>query len=90
MRKSYLKWGLISGAILIFLNLIFYALSGFEMDMSSTGEVFGYSAMIISLLLIFAGIRNYRDKKQNGKISFGKGLALGTMISVVAAVIPGI
>lgn len=54
------------------------------------GELTGYGSIVLSLLLIIAAIKNYRDKKNGGMISFGEAFGLGSEISGIAAVIFGI
>ena len=43
--------------------------------------------MIISLSMIFFGIRQYRERHLGGKISFGKAFKVGFLIALVASVI---
>jgi len=49
-------------------------------------EIFGYTIMVISLSLIFVGVKSYRDKQLNGSIRFGRALAMGLLIALVAGV----
>jgi len=42
--------------------------------------------MIVALSTIFIGIKNYRDKEQNGIISFAKAFQVGLLITLVASV----
>lgn len=84
MKTTVLKFGLYSlltATALFTIALIF----GKEFDYSAQ-EVFGYSAMAISLIFVFFGIRHYRDRENNGTISFGKALGIGMLISLFAAV----
>lgn len=39
--------------------------------------------MIASLSFIFFGIKHYRDKVNNGAVSFGKALVIGLLISAL-------
>ena len=47
----------------------------------------GYASMLISFSLVFVGIRNYRDKYNEGVISFGKAFKIGIMIVLIASTI---
>lgn len=83
MRKTVLTFGLMSGvlAAALMVATIPFVLSH-EMK---RGEVIGYTGIVLSSLLIFFGVRSYRDKTGGGRLSFGRGLAVGALISVVSA-----
>lgn len=49
--------------------------------------IIGFSAMAVAFSFIFVGIKNYRDKQNDGAITFGKGFLLGLMISLIASTI---
>ncbi|MEY8868513.1 DUF4199 domain-containing protein [Meridianimaribacter flavus] len=81
MKKTVLKYGgygLITAAVLFFLALTF----GKNLSYSAQ-EVIGYTSMIASLSFIFFGIKHYRDKVNNGAVSFGKALVIGLLISAL-------
>jgi hypothetical protein len=82
MKKTVLTFGLISGAIsaaLMFATLPFIDRIGFD-----KGAVIGYTAMIISFLLVFFGIRSYRENIGGGTISFGRAFVVGILITVIS------
>jgi hypothetical protein len=89
MKAIVIKYGLISASIIIFISLGHYILTGGEMNFE-LGEVIGYSSMIISMVAVYFGIRNYRDNHLQGEISFGKAFAVGAAISCVAGLIFGV
>jgi hypothetical protein len=47
--------------------------------------VLGYTGMLVAFSMIFVGIKNYRDKYNNGVITFGKAFRIGLYISLVAS-----
>jgi hypothetical protein len=47
--------------------------------------VIGYTSMVLAFLLIFFGVRSYRDNVAGGQVGFGRALAVGLLISVVAS-----
>jgi hypothetical protein len=84
MRKTVLTFGLISGAILSIMMLAtlpFMDSIGFD-----RAEVIGYTTMIVAFLLIFFGIRSYRDNVAGGSVGFGRAFAVGALIAVVASI----
>jgi len=56
----------------------------------STQEVLGYVSMVLALSFVFIGIKQYRDKENDGKVSFKKALLIGVLISLITALAFGI
>jgi hypothetical protein len=84
MRKIVLTFGLIAGGILSIMMLAtlpFLDSIGFD-----RGEVIGYTTMVLAFLLIFFGVRSYRDNVAGGFVSFGRAFSVGALIAVVASV----
>ena len=84
MKRTIWTFGLISGAILSVMMLItlpFQDAIGFD-----RGAVIGYSTMVLAGLLIFFGIRSYRDNVAGGRVSFGRALAIGSLIVLISSV----
>ena len=84
MKKTVLTFGLISGFIMIAMMTISLLLSdriGFGHNL-----VLGYTILVLGSLLIFFGIRSYRENIGGGQISFGRAFAVGILITVVASV----
>lgn len=83
MKKTVLVYGLISGAIMSLIMLLtvpFMDRIGFEY-----GAVIGYTSMVLAFLLVFFGIRSYRDNVAGGSVGFGRALAVGLLISVISS-----
>ncbi len=88
MKRTILTWGLIAGVVSISMMLAtmpFVDRVGFDY-----GMVLGYTALVLSALLIFPGVRSYRDNVAGGKMTFGRGFLVGLGIALVAAVCYGI
>jgi Protein of unknown function (DUF4199) len=82
MKKTVLTFGLISGAIsaaLMLATMPFVYKIGFDY-----GMLVGYTAMVLAFLLVFFGIRSYRDNVLNGYISFKKGFVVGILITLIS------
>jgi hypothetical protein len=84
MKKIVLTFGLIAGAILSAMMLVTFAFWG-SIDFDSS-EIIGYTSMVVAFLLIFFGVRAYRDNVAGGTVSFGRAFKVGALIAVVAAV----
>jgi uncharacterized protein DUF4199 len=84
MKKNILTFGLISGAIsslLMVATVPFADRIGFD-----KGAVIGYTAIVLSFLLVFFGIRSYRDNVGNGQITFTGAFAVGISITLISCV----
>ncbi len=84
MKKTVLTFGLIGGLIISVLMGGSLALS----DRIGTGHsmALGYTIMVASFLLIYFGIRSYRDNVLSGRISFGRAFACGILITLITTV----
>jgi Protein of unknown function (DUF4199) len=84
MKKTVWTFGLLSGGILsamMLLTMPFADAIGYD-----RGLVIGYTTMVLAFLLTFFGVRSYRDNVAGGTIRFGRALAVGALITLVASV----
>ena len=83
MQKIVLRFGLASGALLIAMASVMMplCLNG-TIDIHNS-EILGYSSMVLAFLLVFFGIRSYRDNVAGGTIGFGKAFQVGILITLV-------
>ena len=84
MKKTVWTFGLISGALLSAMmaaTIPFQGEDGFDHSL-----VVGYATMVLSFLLIYFGIRSYRDNVGGGTVGFRRALAVGALIGVLGAV----
>lgn len=84
MKNTVITFGLISGVIIVTLMFATIPLQNNE-ALRGTGELIGYTTMVISLSMIFFGIKSYRDRTLNGVITFGRGLQVGLLITIIAS-----
>lgn len=87
MKRIVLRYGLASGAILlaiagVMLPLCLNGIIGFDQ-----GELVGFSTMILAFLMVFFGIRSYRDNVAGGAIGFGKAFQVGILITLITCAI---
>ena len=83
MKKTVLTFGLISGAIsaaMMLATLPFADKIGWD-----KGEILGYTTIVLSALLVFFGVRSYRENVGGGRLTFGRGFAVGILITLISS-----
>src|SRR5688500_5815969 len=83
MKKTVWTFGLIAGAVMsamMLINIPFAERIGF-----GTAEIIGYTTIVAAFLLIFFGIKSYRDNHAGKSISFGRAFVVGALINVIAS-----
>jgi len=81
MRKIVLRFGLAAGTILVAMIMTpLFLHRNVDFDHS---EVLGYSSMVLSFLLVFFGVRSYRNTVASGAIGFGKAFQVGILITLI-------
>lgn len=85
MFKIATVYGAISGLIIIAVMTAGIAMSDGEKTASSS-MVFGYLVMLLTLSMIFVGVKRYRDRDLGGVIKFAPAFGLGLAIAAVAGV----
>lgn len=87
MKKIVLTFGLISGCIISAMTAIMLPLcmnGTIDMDKS---EIIGYSSMVLAFLLVFFGIRSYRENIGGGTITFGRAFKVGILITLITCAV---
>lgn len=82
MKQVIWKYGIFAGvilAVLMFLTIPFVDTIG---DM---GIVLGYTTMLIGFMMIFLGIRAYRDGEGGGQVTFGRAFLIGLAITAIGS-----
>jgi Protein of unknown function (DUF4199) len=83
MKKTVLTFGLISGAVsaaTMLATVPFADKIGFE-----NGAVVGYTVIVLSALMVFFGVRSYRENVAGGRLTFGRGFAVGILITLLSS-----
>ncbi|MGH7590997.1 MAG: DUF4199 domain-containing protein [Gemmatimonadales bacterium] len=82
MRKIVLTFGFIAGGIMAALMLLtFTVLDKVNFD---NGAIVGYAGMVLAFLMVYFGVRAYRDNVAGGTISFGRAFKTGLFITLIA------
>jgi hypothetical protein len=85
MKKTVLTFGLIAGVIISVLMDGSVLLAN-KIGSSHNSMLLGYTMMVASFLLVYFGIRSYRDNNLAGEISFGRAFACGILITLITCV----
>ncbi len=83
MKKIILTFGLISGAI----SSLMMAVTIPFADRLGHSLLLGYTTIVLSLLLVFFGVRSYRDNVAKGQITFGKAFLVGLAITMISCLL---
>jgi hypothetical protein len=84
MKKTVLTFGLLSAglsSLMMLLTVPFLDTLGFD-----RGEIFGYTAILLSFLFVFFGIRSYRENVGGGSVTFGRAFTVGLLITLISCV----
>ena len=86
MKKIVIVNGIIAGLIVAAMFLITMGLYHNQGNFEG-GMWIGYASMLLAFSLIFVAIIRFRDKYNNGVISFGKAFRIGLYITLIASTI---
>jgi len=82
MKKTVLLFGLISGSISAITMLATIPFMH-KID-PAKGMIIGYTTMVLAGLLVYFGIRSYRENFSGGKLTFARGFAVGILITLLS------
>lgn len=86
MKKNVMVFGLIAGVIVSVL-MVLSMMRCYNDPNLEHSMLIGYASMLLAFSFIFVGIKNYRDKYNDGLITFGKAFKIGALISLIASTI---
>src|SRR6185436_16452015 len=81
MKKLVLVYGFLSGAVASALMLV--TMPFMDRLHGSQGLVVGCTGIVLSGLLVFFGVRSYRENVGGGRITFGRGFKVGILIALI-------
>lgn len=87
MKKIVLTFGLISGLISVAMMAVTLPLTMNGVIDFDKGQIIGYTSMVLSFLLVFFGIRSYRENVSGGVVTFGKAFQVGILITVLSCLV---
>lgn len=83
MKRTVLVFGLISGAMMA--AMMFATMPFIHRLGMNRGLVVGYTAIVLSFMLVFFGVRSYRENIAGGTITFGRAFAVGILIALISS-----
>lgn len=78
--KQYGIYGFVTALILF--QIAFAVGKGLSYEVQ---EILGYLTIVIALLFVYFAIKHYRDKENQGKLTFSNGLFIGLAITLFVA-----
>jgi hypothetical protein len=84
MKKTVLTFGLISGALAV--GMMLATLPLINTHDFGKSDALGYTSMVLSALVVFFGVRSYRENVGAGRLTFGRGFSVGILITLVSCV----
>ena len=84
MKKIVLTFGLIGGVIV---SVLMLGTVPFAQQIGFDRAIYvGYTTMVLSFMMVFFGIRSYRENVGGGTITFGRAFAVGALITLITSV----
>lgn len=84
MRRIVLTYGLIAGAMMSAMMLLTFQFHD-QIGFGKAGYIIGYASMALAFLMVFAGVKSYRDTVAGGSVTFGRAFKVGIMIAAIAS-----
>lgn len=90
MSKTVFKYSLWAGAVIVLFAIINVFFIDIRPENFDTAEVVGYTSMVLSMLLIFLALNEYRQQQPDQTLSFKTGILVGLAISAIGGILFGI
>lgn len=84
MRKTVLTFGLIAGAMMSAMMLLTFQFHD-QIGFGKAGYIVGYTSMALAFLMVFVGVKSYRDGVAGGSVTFGRAFKVGILIAAIAS-----
>lgn len=87
MKKTVFIYGGISGLIIATFMVISTAIvcGNPNSDFDTESMIIGFAGIALAFSLIFFGTKNYRDKLNNGQITFWQAFKVGILIALISS-----
>jgi hypothetical protein len=84
MKRTILTYGLFSGALAV--AALGATVPLIHSDTVQYADILGYASIVLAALLVFFGIRSYREHDGGGQMTFGRGFLVGLFITLISCV----
>lgn len=82
MKRTILTYGLFSGALAV--AALGATVPLIHSDTVQYADILGYASIVLAALLVFFGIRSYREHDSGGTMTFGRGVLVGLFITLIS------
>ncbi len=82
MKKNVWKYGLLSGLALAIMMAVTVPYE--HRINASWAMAVGYTTMVLGFLIVFVGVKHYRDTECGGSITFGRAFAAGALMMLIS------
>jgi Protein of unknown function (DUF4199) len=82
MNQTILRFGFLSGVVSV--ALMAATVPFIRSIRHGPADVLGYTSIVLSALLVFFGIRSYRETAGEGRITFARGFGVGVLITLIS------
>ena len=85
MKKEVWKYGLLSGLALASTMSLAVPFEHRRHISDSLAMAVGYTTMVLSFLIVFVGVKHFRDTQCAGSITFARALAAGALMTLISS-----
>jgi hypothetical protein len=83
MNEIVWTFGLLCGAVMA---AFMFATLPFVNGLGAHSYIVGYTGIVAGFLLVYFGVRSYRDNVLGGRIGFGRAFAVGLLIATIGSI----
>lgn len=85
MKNSIVRFGLVGAVLAIIFFVGPWLIWGTSLPYD-TAETIGYLSILISLSVVFFGVKHFRDHRNDGRLTFSEGFKTGVLIALFPSV----
>jgi hypothetical protein len=90
MKKTAFRFGMYAVFTMIVFFLLEWLIFRNKSENYDVRELVGWVGIFLSTIFVYFGLKYFRDRQNNGMLSFGEGLKLGMLLTLLPALAFGI